>query len=126
MVCQRMKFLGVLSLDNHVLSDFKLRSPRSPNVNSLPFIIWSRLYFDLESYVTERKLRDSSLITFYHSQFSEVIKNEYLTSQNERLYRLNLAKFFELEISLNVKLMKFHGNYITQKTGITSKIALLK
>ena len=91
------EILGVLSLDNHVLSDFKLRSPRSPNVNSLPFIIWSRLYFDLESYVTERKLRDSSLITFYHSQFSEVIKNEYLTSQNERLYRLNLAKFFELE-----------------------------
>jgi tetratricopeptide (TPR) repeat protein/thioredoxin-related protein len=88
------ELLDVLSLDNAVLTDFKLRSPRSPDVERLPIIVWSRLYFDLEPYLMERNVTGVRLLSFYHRQLREAIEKKYLVS-NEKAYHLSLADYFD-------------------------------
>lgn len=46
----------------------------------IPVAIWSRLYFDLAPYLTERLDNGSYLICFFHRQFSLVAKELYLSS----------------------------------------------
>jgi hypothetical protein len=95
------ELLDVLSGDAEVLSDFRRRLPRSPDVNRLPVVVWSRLYFDLEPYLTERSADGASLMTFYHRQLSEVVAEDYLASDSKRDRHRALAGYFgaqELEI----------------------------
>ena len=44
------ELLDVLSTDAEVLAEFRRRSPKSPIIDRLPPVVWSRLYFDLEPY----------------------------------------------------------------------------
>ncbi|WP_321421356.1 tetratricopeptide repeat protein [uncultured Methanobacterium sp.] len=92
------EILDVLSLDETLLSDFKRRSPRSPDVDRLPVVVWSRLYFDLEPYLTERSMNEASFINFYHRQFTEVITQEYLSRDLKKTYNLHLADYFNSQI----------------------------
>lgn len=43
----------------------------------IPIVIWSRLYLDLEPYLTERDADGVAIITFFHRQFNEVLKERY-------------------------------------------------
>jgi len=88
------ELLDVLSLDKEVIPDFLRRSPRSPVLECLPVVIWSRLYFDLKSYLTERTADGASLINFYHRQFAETITKELLTNEAKRQRHEVLAQFF--------------------------------
>jgi WD40 repeat protein len=65
------ELLDVLSMDVEVLADFQSRSPKSPKVNHLPVVVWSRLYLDLEPYLMERLSDGISLLGFYHRQMLE-------------------------------------------------------
>lgn len=93
------ELIDVLSEDEEVLPDFKRRSPKSPDVDRLPFVVWSRLYFDLEPYLTYRKAGDVSLLAFYHTQLAQVAKEKYLDNK-EKYFHLGLADYFE-SINLN-------------------------
>jgi len=44
----------------------------------LPIVIWSRLYLDLEPYLTERAAGGRPIITFFHRQFKEYCQTRYL------------------------------------------------
>ncbi len=89
------ELLDLLSRDQDVLADFKQRSPRSPNIASLPVVIWSRLYFDLEPYLTEQSANDTSLLTFYHRQLREVITANYLSGGSKVDRHRGLASYFD-------------------------------
>ena len=63
-------------------------------MDRLPVVIWSRLHFDLEPYLTERSADGTSLLAFYHRQFSEAVKTEYLPSDNMSKRHELLAAYF--------------------------------
>ena len=90
------EMLDVLSRDAEVLADFRRRSPRSPVVEQLPVAVWSRLYFDLEPYLTERSADETSLMGFYHRQLGEVVTGDYLAAEEGVARHEHLAKFFAL------------------------------
>ena len=87
------ELIDVLSADKDVMISFKQRSPESPEIDRLPVIVWSRLYFDLEAYLTERSADNTSLFTFYHQQISKVISD--LTKEHQCLFHQSLADYFQ-------------------------------
>jgi len=44
----------------------------APGERDLPIAVWSRLYYDLEPYLSERDEEDARVLTFYHRQLREV------------------------------------------------------
>jgi len=62
----------------------------------LPVVLWSRFYFDLEPYLTERSADGTSLLAFYHTtSFKKVITENYLSGEEKSKRHLNLANYFE-------------------------------
>lgn len=57
-------------------------------------IVWSRLYFDLEPYLSERAADGASLLAFYHRQLREVAEEEYLRGDEKPKRHSSLASYF--------------------------------
>lgn len=91
------EILDLLSKDEDVLSDFRMRSPRSPKTKKLPVVIWSRFYFDLEPYLIERRVKDDFLMTFYHRKIENVVKEEYLSYEHYEKFHIKIADYFNLK-----------------------------
>lgn len=72
------ELLEVLSEDGSVLEAFRQRNPRSPPVTRLPVVVWSRLYYDLEPYLTERQADGTRVIGFYHRQVAEAFARDHV------------------------------------------------
>ncbi|GAG17207.1 unnamed protein product, partial [marine sediment metagenome] len=100
------EMLDVLSLDEEVFQDFLAHArhelpTQERGKQRLPVVIWSRLYFDLEPYLTERTADGASLMTFYHRQLSEAVTEHYLAGDERGDRHRGLAQYFddqELEI----------------------------
>lgn len=43
----------------------------------IPIVVWSRLFLDLEPFLTERDADGVPIITFFHRQFNEVLRERY-------------------------------------------------
>jgi len=49
----------------------------------IPIVVWSRLFLDLEPYITERDADGVPIITFFHRQFNEVLRERFgLVAEN--------------------------------------------
>jgi hypothetical protein len=72
------ELVGVLSADSAVMDDFQKRSPRSPTAKRLPVVVWSRLYFDLEPYLSEHAADGVTLLAFYHRVLGDAAAEMYL------------------------------------------------
>jgi WD40 repeat protein len=88
------ELLDVLSRDPEVIEDFQHRSPKSPIVATLPFIIWSRLYAELEPYLAERSGDGTSLLSFYHRQLQEQAARHFLSGKDRLARHGALADYF--------------------------------
>jgi hypothetical protein len=51
---------------------------------TLPPILWSRLYFDLKAYLGLSQLDGALLMRWFHREFEEVLRARYLNSQADR------------------------------------------
>jgi hypothetical protein len=108
------EMLDVLSRDEEVFQDFLDHArhelpTQEEGKRRLPVVIWSRLYFDLEPYLTERTADGASLMTFYHRQLSEAVAEHYLAGREKRDRHRGLAHYFgdqELEIERAPNLRK--------------------
>ena len=60
----------------------------------LPWIVWSRLYSDLEPYLTERGADRTSVIGFLHRQFKEIVKRKLLIGEEITARHRVLAEYF--------------------------------
>jgi len=89
------ELLDILSNDPMVLKDFRRRSPKSPQVNRLPDIVWSRLRFDLGSFICERNVGNDFLLNFQNSQFKEVVIRLFCKNTNGIKKHIAIATFFE-------------------------------
>jgi NACHT domain- and WD repeat-containing protein len=88
------EMLDVLSLDEDVRADFKARAKHTPPEERLPVVVWSRLYFDLEPYLTERSADGASLLSFYHRQLREVVEAEFLAGENKPARHAHIGAYF--------------------------------
>ncbi|MBN1303172.1 MAG: DUF4062 domain-containing protein [Anaerolineales bacterium] len=88
------ELLDILSGDNDLLEDFQRRFPKSPLIDRLPVVVWSRLYFDLEPYLHERAADGTNLLAFYHRQISEAAIREFLIENVKGQRHQALARYF--------------------------------
>ena len=66
------------------------------NAPKLPVVLWSRLFFDLESYLIERDADNSSLLSFFHTtSFRNVISEVFLSDEESIKRHQLLADYFE-------------------------------
>lgn len=76
-------FLKKISHTDHTqeLKDMKkaLEEPETgPKVlMKIPIVLWSRLFLDLEPFLTERDADGVPIITFFHRQFNEVLRERF-------------------------------------------------
>lgn len=101
------EILELLSADPQVMSDFQSRFPKSPHVHQLPMVIWSRLYYDLKPYLTERGAQGAAVLNYFHRQMREAAASEYLAGEAETRSHTALAKYFGSKPS------RFGGNGAT-------------
>lgn len=88
------EMLDVLSLDEEFYSKFKHQAYHELTEKKLPVIIWSRLYFDLAPYLTERTADGTSLLSFYHRQLGETATDKYLSGEYKHQRHRNLSQYF--------------------------------
>lgn len=66
-----------------------------PNAKRIPIALWSRLRFDLAPYLTERSAPGANVLTFYHRQVGEFVRNHFLDTPLKRQQRHEqLAGYF--------------------------------
>jgi hypothetical protein len=88
------ELLDVLSRDEEVMTDFESRARHTAPERRLPVIVWSRLFFDLEPYLTERSADGATLLGFYHRQLYEVAEAEFLAGADRAARHAHLADYF--------------------------------
>ncbi|MHA1268489.1 MAG: DUF4062 domain-containing protein [Candidatus Helarchaeota archaeon] len=88
------ELLDILFNDKIVFQDFLNRSVQEFPGGRLPVIVWSRLYYDIEPYLTERIADNSIVLTFYHNNLQEVVIEEYLKENKRWRFHYNLARYF--------------------------------
>ena len=86
--------LDILSADRAVLDDFAARSFQKLPERGLPIVVWSRLYFDLEPYLTERSAEGATLLAFYHNQLRDAATAEYVAGEHAQRRNAALAGYF--------------------------------
>ena len=86
--------LDVLSADDAVIDDFAARSFQEAKDRRLPIVIWSRLYFDVAPYLTERSSEGTTLLAFYHNQLREAATAECLEGEHAHRRNAALAGYF--------------------------------
>jgi WD40 repeat protein len=82
------EILDLLALDNEYWNDFynsshPLHRRELEQIRKLPVAVWSRLYLDLEPYLTTREGKGGNILTFYHRQFTEYAQEQYLTDKKK-------------------------------------------
>ena len=90
------EMLDVLSVDEEVWQDFLSRAHHTPPEHRLPVIVWSRLFLDLEPYLTERAVPGGTTVSFYHRQLADRVAS---TPQ----FHSNLAEYFQSRQPMNAR-----------------------
>lgn len=85
------EILDLLSNDKEFLSIYE--SERYPKLDSLPNAIWSRFYFYIEPFFTEKLIDGELLINPYHRIIEEVIKETYYNEKSIEFHE-KLASYF--------------------------------
>jgi WD40 repeat protein len=91
------EMLAVLTKDDAVWNDVVGQGEwwrHDPPIRQLPVIVWSRLYLDLEPYLTEAAVPGGTVIRFFHRQLAQRISTRYLNAENRELRHQALAVFF--------------------------------
>jgi hypothetical protein len=60
----------------------------------LPYVLWSRLAFDLEPYLTERRHEGAELIAFFHRELRDAAEAAYARGAVGRTIHSRLADYF--------------------------------
>jgi hypothetical protein len=72
------QFLGRTHEDHRKeMENMKEELEKDKKSMKIPIVVWSRLFLDLEPYLTERDADGLPIITFFHRQFNEVLRGRY-------------------------------------------------
>jgi WD40 repeat protein len=78
------------------LDVFLARVLAKPGGPRLPVVLWSRLYFDLQPYLSSTQAQGTSVLGFYHRELGEVASEQYLAGGSEVPYHRKMADYFRL------------------------------
>lgn len=92
------ELLEILSQDETVIQDFLQRAFHKPPEKKLPVVVWSRLFYDLEPYLTERSADNTELMTFFHPQLAEVVNEKFLVGDIKKDRHEALADYFSKQL----------------------------
>ncbi|UJR24207.1 hypothetical protein I4U23_027173 [Adineta vaga] len=84
----------VLSLDDDVLKG--VFEHYIPPIQRLPGILWTRIRNDMDEYITEKEVDDSSVIFWYHRRFIEVANEQFLSKLDETEKRIIFGNMIDL------------------------------
>ena len=107
------EILDMLAFDDEHWQAFLARTHKDhreevKEAKTLPIVVWSRLFLDLEPYLTERNMFGVRIVTFFHRQFVEHARAYYCgkttehanapkiygTPPSSQLLHKNLARYF--------------------------------
>jgi WD40 repeat protein len=88
------EILDLLSRDRGVMAQVRSHSVYTGRIDRLPFVIWARLYADLESYLAERGADGATVVTYYHRQLSEAVSARYLNGRDGIARHRDLARYY--------------------------------
>ena len=72
------ELLDALSRDEAVFEEFRERARHDPPEARLPVVVWSRLFFDLQPFLSTKTSENTMLIAFFHRELGEVAEERYL------------------------------------------------
>lgn len=84
----------LLLTDQELYNNFLEKSYHIPPSNKLPMVLWSRLYFELKPYLSERYVNGSPLINFKYSQTKQCVEEKYIDEAKKQRYHEYLAGYF--------------------------------
>lgn len=88
------ELLDALATDKATWEEFAVAAKWKMEERRLPAIVWSRLYFDLEHYLSPRTSEDASLLAFFHREMGEVAEDRYVAGHAKEMHEV-LADVFE-------------------------------
>jgi len=91
------EILDLLKADKAYWDDFYAKSFHKEAldvIGGVPIVVWSRLYFDLAPYMTQRSADGTALWAFFHRQFNEVVDATYLSDDVRQDRHAHLAGYF--------------------------------
>lgn len=88
------EIIDVLSADHDIWQDFERRAHHTPPEHRLPAIVWSRLFLDLEPYLTENATPSATLMAFYHRQVANQAIANFLRGEHARDRHASLSGYF--------------------------------
>ena len=85
---------NILSTDKNCISSINERFPESPDVSSLPIVIWVRFLIDVSPYLKEHFADDTHLFSFNQNYIKKIVEERYITEQNKIKTHAALAQYF--------------------------------
>ena len=79
------------------VSEFLVEALKLADGPRLPIVLWSRLSFDLEPYLTERMVDGNPLLYFYHRELGEVATSVCLSNKMDLAFHERLANYFHIK-----------------------------
>lgn len=95
------ELLDILSQDDEYFAYFLTQThhdlpTHSDNEHRLPVVLWSRLYYDVQPYLTRRNADQTVLLSFYHRQLAQVVTQRYLSKKPKYIkFHQALADYFQ-------------------------------
>jgi hypothetical protein len=92
------ELLDVLSADDELYAYVAKHAhhalPATNGNRQLPVVLWSRLFLDLKPYLTERRVEDATLLSFFHREVTNVASEMYLAGESGKARHAALAAYF--------------------------------
>jgi NACHT domain- and WD repeat-containing protein len=109
----------ILWRDNAYLKEFDERKhANQPEVNSLPPIVWSRFFFEIEPFLMEKMSGGTIVLDFFHRLFREVVKSEILEDEFVHFHTL-IESYFSDEKNHPVRFITEKGDVVYNVRKLT-------
>ena len=116
----------ILSLDDEVLQDtYLFHLPPDERTIRLPPLLWKRIKYDLEEYISEKRSGNRLVSNWYHRQFVEAARDRYLNEDVKKTLHHALADYFMGVWSDRVKPLELYkikkGSYPDAVRGVPAQ-----
>lgn len=95
------ELLDLLSEDDEVMEEFHNRNPKSPSINTLPIVIWSRLTDELSNLIIEVDTEGIMLFRIANAKFKNFLNYEYITEGTKEYILEMISGYFEKQQLFN-------------------------
>ena len=89
------ELLDILSLDQELMTNLKKVTHHHLLEQRLPFVVWSRLYHDLEPYLRHQLADGTTTISFDHGEMKAEAARIFLEGESESATRKHLSAYFQ-------------------------------